>query len=159
MRSQSAHRGFTLLELVFVLVIICTVLAMAAPSLRGWSQGSRLRDTADALLATTRLARTQAVATGQVHRLNIDPANGQYQLVVQQGEEFVPVAGGFGAPSMLPEGYRIELAQALPAGDSSISFTPTGRTQPARIRITSEQGESVEIECTTPAELFRVVGP
>ena len=82
-----------------------------------------------------------------------------HALVVQQGEEFVPVAGGFGAPAMLPEGYRIELVQALPTGDSCISFTPTGRTQPARIRVISDQGESVEIECATPAELFRVVGP
>jgi prepilin-type N-terminal cleavage/methylation domain-containing protein len=39
---RSTSRGFTLLELVVVMMIIATVLAMAAPSLRGWHKGAML---------------------------------------------------------------------------------------------------------------------
>ncbi len=172
MARRSFERGFTLLELVLVLAIIGTVLAMAAPSLRGWSQGSRLRDAADGFVAITRLARTQAVATCQPHRICIDPATCQYHLLVQQGQEFVPVASSLGGPFDLPDAYRIELtagptaagaawgaATSPQSGGTCIDFSPTGRTQPARVRIISDQGEMIEIECASPAEMFEVLSP
>jgi prepilin-type N-terminal cleavage/methylation domain-containing protein len=150
------HPGFTLLELVLVMVIIGTVLAMAAPSLRGWSRGSLLRDTAEQFVAVTRLARTQAVSTCRIHRLNLDPA-GSYYLTVQQGQEFIHIQSNFGLPFELPGGFRIQMVTTLQSGESYIDFYPTGRTQPARVRIFSDQGESMDIECATPAETFQVL--
>ncbi|HOW69970.1 MAG TPA: prepilin-type N-terminal cleavage/methylation domain-containing protein [Phycisphaerae bacterium] len=157
MTRRGSHRGFTLLELVLVLMIVCITLAMAAPSLRGWSKGSRLHDEVDAFVAVTRLARTQAVTTSKPHRLFIDPATATYQLRVQEGEEFIPLESGFGRPFELPQGYRIELRTTPESADSFIPFYPTGRTQPAQVRITSELGETVDIECASPAESFEIV--
>ena len=169
MRTQTSHRGFTLLELVLVLVIICTALAIAAPSLRGWSHGTYLRNAADEFVAVTRYARTQAVATGQLHRLTVE--SGQYQVTVQRGEEFVPVASDLGH-ALLPEGFAIELTSSGQTADNgnssgigknnsnsgtSIDFFPTGRTQPAKVSIRSGQGDVLEIECAAPSESFRVL--
>ncbi|MGA2500356.1 MAG: GspH/FimT family pseudopilin [Tepidisphaeraceae bacterium] len=156
MYTRLRHRGFTLLELVLVLVIICTALAVAAPSLRNWGRASYLRNAADEFVAATRLARTEAVATGQLHRLTVD--NGQYQVTAQQGEQFVPVASNLGR-GILPEGFSIQLTSTGQTADkgNSIDFFPTGRTQPAKVRITSDQGETLEIECAAPAESFRVL--
>jgi prepilin-type N-terminal cleavage/methylation domain-containing protein len=39
-QRRGQYRGFTLLELVLVMVIVCVALAMVAPSLAGWNQGS-----------------------------------------------------------------------------------------------------------------------
>ncbi|MFI5381797.1 MAG: GspH/FimT family pseudopilin [Tepidisphaerales bacterium] len=166
MRTSPRHHAFTLLELVLVLVIICTALAVAAPSLRGWNRASYLRNAADEFVAATRYARTQAVATGQLHRLTVE--NGQYQLAVQQGEAFVPVASNLGHAT-LPDGWDIKITsqgqatqgqaaqvQATENGNS-IDFYPTGRTQPAKVRITSDQGVVLEVECAAPTESFQVI--
>ena len=61
-RTRKASVAFTLLELVLVLVVLSTALAVAAPSMRGWSKGSTLRDAGDQFLAVARWARSQAVA-------------------------------------------------------------------------------------------------
>jgi Tfp pilus assembly protein FimT len=54
----------TLLELILVMVILSTVLAMAAPSLRGFFASRRTQDTAAQILALTQLARSQAICEG-----------------------------------------------------------------------------------------------
>ena len=70
--------GLTLLELVLVMVIICTILAMAAPSLRGFFTSRETSDAAAQIVALTHLARSQAITEGRVYRLNLDvPDNSQ----------------------------------------------------------------------------------
>ena len=59
-------RGFTLLELILVMVILSTVLAMAAPSLSGFFGSRQTHDTAAQILALTQLARSQAISEGVV---------------------------------------------------------------------------------------------
>lgn len=134
------HRGFTLLELVLVLVIAATALAMAAPSLRGWRRGAALRSSMDQVQMLTRLARSEAIAKGKVHRLEFSE-NMEFQLkmldrhaVVQGGTGqgltpmgvqrldgsftqpdsagFVPIQGEFGKVYKLPEGSKLEVAKA-----------------------------------------------
>ncbi len=55
------RRGFTLLELVLVLLLLCICVATAAPSLRGFWHGSRIKDAGDQIMAITRWSRTQAI--------------------------------------------------------------------------------------------------
>jgi type II secretion system protein H len=157
MTRRGRQNGFTLLELILVMMIVCITLAMVAPSLRGWSKGSRLRDEADAFVAVTRLARTQAVTSSKPYRLVIDSSAGTYQLMVQEGEEFVALNSGFGRVFELPTGYRIELRATQESMENFIPFYPTGRTQPAQVRITSDLGETVDIECASPAESYEIV--
>jgi type II secretion system protein H len=180
---RSAWRsGFTLLELVLVLVIIATVMAMAAPSLRGFSRGARQRDTAEELLAMTRWARTHATTHGVVCRLNIDTAAGRFWLSEQQpgSGQFTQIGSSFGRVFTAPAGVQIEvlpprdallpgrqdaaaiqrMQQTLTAGSTAmIDFYPTGRTRPVRIRLSDEGRYPIEIECASAAELFRIVQP
>jgi prepilin-type N-terminal cleavage/methylation domain-containing protein len=179
--------GFTLLELILVMMIICIVLGIASPSLRGWSKESALRNAAEDLLTTARLARTQAITTGKTHRLCI-PLDGGYYLMVLEGTEFVPVPSDFGFAPDLALNFRIELAKDPLAGmdprlgspsgmgasrsrlgdtqdmlsssasdQPCIDFFATGRTEPARIRVVSELSGSIEIACASPAEPFEIV--
>ncbi|WP_428937146.1 pilus assembly FimT family protein [Fontivita pretiosa] len=182
-QTRSARLGgFTLLELVLVLVIIATVMAMAAPSLRGFSRGARQRDTAEELLAMTRWARTYATTQGVVCRLNIDTAAGRFWLSEQQpgSGQFTQIGSSFGRVYTAPAGVQIEVLpprdallpgrqdaaamqqtqRIVTAGSTvAIDFYPTGRTRPVRIRLTDEGRYPIEIECASPAELFHIVNP
>jgi type II secretion system protein H len=163
-RRRVSHRGFTLLELVLVLLIISTVLALAAASLKNWARGSRVRDTVDQFLATTRYARAQAVAEGRMYLLEIN-ADGSYQLKAQllarvvEGQSFETIADKtFGDKVYLPEGFGMQVKVTGLPGLNGIGFYPTGRADPAQVTITSSQtGETAHIVCASPAELFQVV--
>lgn len=157
-RCRLGRSAFTLLELVLVMVIIGTVMALASPSLRGWNRASRLRDLGSDFVATTRWARTQAIATGEIYRVCIDANTGGWWVMRQAGEEFVSEQSGLGGITLLPEGFAIELSLAGQPGNASyIEFHPTGRTQPARVRIVSDLGDAIYVECPTPSERFRLV--
>ena len=162
MRRRTAHSAaFTLLELVLVLVLLTTVLAMAAPSMRGWSRSTQLKDVAREFIAVANLARTQAISTGKVHRLMVDPSNRRYWLTVQEGQTFVDYPSDLGRPDALSEQYAIQWAPApgQPARQF-IDFYPTGRSDLATIRFESVNGgDAFEVAAQTPTEGFRLVTP
>lgn len=61
MRAPS-QRGVTLIELMVVVIIIGIVVAMAAPNFSAWIAGSRIRATAESLLAGLQYTRSAATA-------------------------------------------------------------------------------------------------
>ena len=158
MTRRRAHSGFTLLELVLVMVIIAIALSIAAPKLRGWSRGRDLRDAADQFVNLTRYARAQAASDGQTYRLTIDSDKGTYQLTKLDGQRFVAVAFDFGEAQHVPDGYHIEIAQqassVTPA--TSIDFFPSGRAQAAQVKITAPNGEVTQVICPTATDEFAV---
>jgi len=159
-RRPSSH-AFTLLELVLVMVVICTALAVAAPSMSGWSRGSRLRDAGDQFLALTRWARSQAVAESRVYRLYVEPGAARYWVAAQEGQEFVGVGSSLGQVFTLADDLSIELTglDGASARMEFIEFYPTGRTWPARVRIALDYDDFIDIACDSPADEFRLFGP
>jgi Tfp pilus assembly protein FimT len=152
-RPSSA--GFTRLELILVLVIICVALAMAAPSLHGWSRGSQLRDSGDQFLTLARWARAQAASQARVYRLNVDAAAGTFWVTVQQGDQFVPVGSTFGQVYTLPDELRIELSDLQGKAAQAVDFYPSGRMTPAHVRLSGPPPTgAIDIECPTPTEGF-----
>src|SRR5215211_7461140 len=107
MKTRATHSAFTLIELLLVLVVIATALAVAAPAMSGWGRGSRMRDAGDQLLATTKWARAQAIAEGQIYRLNVDPQKSLYWVTVQEGTQFVPVDKDFGRETLAEDGATL----------------------------------------------------
>lgn len=156
MNSHSRHSGFTLIELVIVLVVIAIMLGIAAPSLRGWGRGAELNDAARGVLTATQWARTEALATATVHRVEIDPAGTGYRVLKQDAATYSPV-GEFGTAKALPNAMTVRLASGGIAG-TSIDFYPNGRCTPATIRVTSGSGGgSAEISAGFPADTFHLV--
>ena len=159
MTNRRIHSAFTLLELIVVLVVIGTALAIAAPSLGGWRRGQKLNTAGDEFLAVVRHARALATANSQVHRLYVDAANGRYWIMAQEGTEFVNLGTGMGRVFEVPEGCQIRMtASGAPAALEFVDFYPTGRMQPAAsVVITGENGDTYAFETPSAVEGLVVV--
>lgn len=73
------HRGFTLLEILLVVVLIAAVTAMAAYAMNSGLPGAQLRGAARELAAQLRYTRAQAIATGQSQVFTLDARSRQWQ--------------------------------------------------------------------------------
>jgi prepilin-type N-terminal cleavage/methylation domain-containing protein len=155
-RHEAQPRGFTLIELVCVLFIITIMMAMAAPSLRGWARGNTLRLAADEFLSTCSAGRSLAVSEAIICRIAPTQQGDGYQLYRLVDGELQTLSGVHGLPHTLPIG--ISLSVTFPAGASTggIDFFPTARSTPSVVTIQDSQGKSVQIECETPASLFHI---
>ncbi len=160
----AASVGFTLIELIVVLLIISVTMAMAAPSLHGWSDGAKLRDAGDQFIASARWARAQAILTGTPHVLKVDAAAGTYMVGSAEADgtsgamSVTPVSGEYGQRTAMPQSFRIDLIGGGESG-GTIVFYANGRCTPAQVRITSVQQKTLDIASTFPADPFRVVTP
>jgi len=157
---RKGEAGFTLLELILVMVVICMVLGMAAPYLRGFFESRGTADAAAQIVALAQYARTQAAAEGRVYHLNLDMESGRYWLTAQTAGAFTPLASEFGRVFSFPEGTAARwqtVSDATAAG--WIPFYPDGRTAPADIVLVGRHGDTQEIVCLSPAERLHVVNP
>jgi general secretion pathway protein H len=152
-RRRPHHRAFTLIEMIVVLMVLAVAMAVTAPSLRGWSQGAKLRDAGQQFLAATSYARSQAAAVATPHRVAIDPAANAYAVEWLNGQTWEPVAGEWGFANALPANHRIEWLGA-DAASNAVIFFPNGRTTPGTVRLTAQGGETIDLTCAVPAEPF-----
>lgn len=158
LRTSVGGRGaFTLLELILVLVLISAVLAMAAPSLRGFAHGREVADAAAKVLALTQLARSRAAAWGCIHRLNVDDDAGECWLTMQKVGAFVEIEGNQGRRVALPAGLSVTVQ--APDGEDPprfLRFYPDGRCDPATIVLAGGQREVFCVTCPSATERYRI---
>jgi type II secretion system protein H len=79
------ERGFTLVELILVMVLLLIVAAMVAPRMSSFFRGRALSSEAQRLLSLTHYAQSRAVAEGVPVLLWIDPRNSRYGIDIQNG--------------------------------------------------------------------------
>ena len=152
------QQGFTLVELILVMVLICSILGIAAPSLRGFFVSHQTTDAARQIVALIQLARSQAITEGRTYRFNFDSQAGTYWLTAQDGAAFVNLNSEFGRTFSLPEGAAFD-PQADPAAAAAgyIDFYPNGTSSAATVRLIGRQGQCVEISSPALTEAFGVV--
>lgn len=173
--------GFTLLEMILVMVVITIVLSMAAPSLNGFARSRPIFDISAQLVTLADYARSQAVAEGRVYRLNLDTESGRFWLTVQAGGAFESLGQEIGRVFRLPEETRAEWIEPpartagpnLPgfsltggagspdqkesAGNDYIEFYPDGSVEPAVLRLTDRRNNRLDIVCPSPMDRFQVI--
>lgn len=161
MRRTRNNSGFTLVELVLVLLIITIVALVSVPTLSAFAKGRVVQDTAARFVAATHYARTQAISDGATYRLNIDVAGGRWWLSVDDGNTFVDVDSTIVPPYTVAEGVKLETNATVDDTTKvpAIEFDPQGRCDPVQLKIIGPTGDSTMVVCDTPIDTFHVVTP
>lgn len=162
MKHRSKHIynavGFTLLELILVMLILCTVLGMAGPSLKGFFAMRQLEDTAARIISLTQYAQSQAVCEGRTYRLNIDLTDRTYWLTVQEQGAFRELKTNLGRVFMLPNELQMQVSNLLADGMVRYAqFDPSGQMTPGSILLAGPKGDKLYITCRTATESYCVL--
>jgi type II secretion system protein H len=176
-------RGFTLLELMVVIVLIGIITALIIPEMRGTYQDALLRSTGRELVSAFNIANSRAVSLNQVHRLTIDERTGRYLLEMrvredEHGGEFVPVQDVPGAQGELdtritvsfrppgeattneegePSSSSAAPVAAIGAHEGSILFYPDGTSDPGEILLQDGDGFRVALKINPVTARVHVV--
>jgi prepilin-type N-terminal cleavage/methylation domain-containing protein len=177
-------RAFTLVELILVMLLISTALAIASPSLRGFTRGRQASNAAGRVLALTHLARSLASAAGEPYRLCTSADGTACWLEHQEAGAYVAVQEGPGHRLELPEGLTVRvstLQEVTPhlggddaaagrpglglsapgggAGDAGgyVQFDPDGRADVAVLEVQDQTGQVLRVANPSPGERFHIV--
>ena len=160
----STARGFTLIELMVVVVLIGILTAMIIPEMKGTYGDALLRSTSRDLVNVFNLAYSRAVTLNQTHRVRLPQASGRFMTEARtsggQGpEEFLPVRDLPGSQGELdtrisvaihrPETSPEPVGEAISSGPSgglsaqtadAIAFYPDGTADSAEVELRDRQG-------------------
>lgn len=140
-RGAARRAGFSLLEVLLVMLLIAGASTFAVLTISGGTEGMQLRSSARQIAANLRLARAQAISTGQPQRFEIDPRSHAWQGAKGRRGEVPPRLGiSFtGAREVQPS-----------EGVGAIVFFPDGASTGGRIQLSSRgAGWNVDVAWLT----------
>lgn len=145
-------RGFSLVELVTVLLLVTALSVVAYPSLRG--ANVRAPAFAEELRAAVRFARAEAIASGCPVRVRVDAGTDRYRLDYTglAGQAHCPTPGGAGAVAVPNPVQSGAYAGVAPSGVDitaglDVTFDALGGTLTGGTAIVA--GRSINVESTT----------
>lgn len=131
--SIGSAPAFTLVELIVVMALLATLLAVVAPSLSRSSHARKLENEAARLLALTEYARCEAVSQGVPTTVWIDPAGKRFGAEPKAG---YPADVAREKEFTLDADLRFEVDNAPAAQNGVIyamEFAPDGTPDPANV--------------------------
>lgn len=143
-------RGYTLIELIVVLVLVGMMLTLAAPRLRHTLLTDHLKGTARKLVGIIHNLRNEAVRAQQTYTLHVGLNSNRFWTgnTSMTGEEQALAREQSAA---LPADVRIRDVWIkgegkIAEGEAEIVFTPKGYTQMSAIHLRSEDGREITLE-------------
>ena len=125
-RAKRAAAGFTLVELLFVLVIASLVLALAGTSISRSISGAEMRNAARKVAASLRYTRTHAILTKSEQLFLVDTENRTFRAADRETQE-------------LPKGMNVELntarSELTSESAGGIRFYPDGGSTGGNVRL------------------------
>jgi general secretion pathway protein H len=160
---QQAARGFTLIELMIVLVIMSFVLALAGPAVTRGLSGLTLKTAAKKVAAALRYARSQAVNRAQPYSAIFDREHGRIVIrgiprplppdqTAAEAEPEEKTADAAGAEAQKPEIKIVALPEGITLKEITIGGTEITGTKDELAQIvfypdgTSQGGELVLVD-------------
>lgn len=143
------QRGMSLVELIIGLVIIGSLLALAAPNYTAWIQNTKVRTTAEAMLNGLQLARTEAVRRNTQIRFYLTDTLTAACVASTAGTNWIV---SFDDPTGLCANGLLN--EALDAGDSAVSPAP----RMIQVRGANEGSTGITVAADQSAIIFNGLG-
>jgi general secretion pathway protein H len=128
--------GFTLVELIVVLVILAALTALVAPSFSRTIASARLRTAASDVRSTLARGRALAVAAARVRAVAIELSRGEFGVDNE-------------AVRSLPDSIRLGAVlrgeERQERGSVRVRFFPDGGGEEAEITVTAEDGGTLRV--------------
>ncbi|MFP4143625.1 MAG: prepilin-type N-terminal cleavage/methylation domain-containing protein [Phycisphaeraceae bacterium] len=151
--DRRVGRGFTIVEVLVVVVIVAVLAGMIMPQVTGSWAKRKLSESARRLLIAARRGRAEAVLLGRDVQLVLaeDPARFRLEMLGEPGPgqaegEFGPIAGRAGRWQALESGVRFGAVQIRPTASvepseplEAVTFTPHGEADFAVIEVTDAE--------------------
>lgn len=147
---QQRRSGFTLIELILVMIVLFTVATVVAPRFSDFFPSYQVRKTTEHLFAWARKARADAAVTGVRQRLVLDTKGKKFWIEyearpVKEPGKFVLLSGAWGEEA-LPDGVEFESLEGAEAtatnGDLKyLEFRPDGTCSEATLVLANDSGD------------------
>lgn len=159
-KSNPSEPAFTLVELIIVMAVLTTLMAIAAPTLSRSFRQRHLDQEATRLLALTEYGRSEAVSRGVPDVVWIDPDQGRYGVETADGYTANPIREKQYA---LDPDVHFELVKThlMPDGRvQAVEFQPDGSPDTSAIdsvRIVDRNKASVLLQLTRDKWSYEIV--
>lgn len=131
-RTSSDNRGFTLFELMVVLLLLGSIFLLTFPNFRQILEPRDIKRAVLQFVGSLKYAQSQAATTKQTHRLYVDLKDNSF-WVSKEGDRdsFSRDASTLGTPQSLPPGVIfLDVIQPergkVREGKGYVNFSPTG---------------------------------
>ncbi len=139
-------RGFTLIELALVIIVLGIMIAVVIPALSEITDAN-LRRSARHLTGMIRFLRDESEAKKEIYRLRIDVPNGHYwaEKLTQTSDstaEFKPLASAIASEGNLSGNTTfVDIKVGSHPDEPWIAFQPDGWVEPALIHLRDGNGK------------------
>jgi type II secretion system protein H len=174
--SLRARRGFTLMEMMVVLVLIAILTAMIIPEMKGTFEDALLRSTGRELVNVIELASSRAISLNQTLRLQLDSASGRYEIDRRSREvtteDFVPLKDVAGSKGQLDKRISVQIFESsgdsadaagmeMPAAnpEAGLVFYPDGTADGATVLLKDRAGFRLELRVSAITSRVTILEP
>ena len=122
-----SKRGFTLIELILVLLLLSIVFGLALPNFRESAKKIELKTAVQQLTQLMRYAQSEAMARNQTLSLKFDETLSNYRFVIDTGIEEQKMTGFLEGVFTFPDGIKVTVDESI------IQFHPDGTMDKEKI--------------------------
>jgi prepilin-type N-terminal cleavage/methylation domain-containing protein len=154
-----ATKGFSVLEVMIVLVILAVAATMAAPSLNRYRHNTNLKEAARDLASDIALIKQRAVAESIQYRIVFDQGNNSYKFQMEQPldsglyVDLMPLEANTKSPASI--GANITISNpSFSGGVPLITFQQRGTTGAGSVMLTNKILSTAKITTTLMGKVY-----